>query len=116
MADGCIFCKIARKEIPVEIIYENGNFLAFPDANPQVEGHTLIISKKHFANILDLPATLGAELIDAIKNVIGIRLKQGFEGFNIIQNNGEIAGQLVMHAHFHVLPRKKSDGRNIKIE
>ena len=65
----CIFCKIARKEIKVKIIEESDNFLAFPDANPKVERHTLIISKKHFSNIVDLPALLGNELLDMIKKV-----------------------------------------------
>jgi len=106
----CIFCKIARKEIPTEIIFENDNFIAFPDQNQKTPGHSLIVPKKHFVNCLDLPASLGSELLDAIKNVMEIRMKQGAEGFNLIQNNGEVAGQVIMHAHFHLLPRKKGDG------
>jgi len=111
----CIFCKIANKEIKVKIIYENDNFMAFPDINPRVKGHTLIIPKKHFINILDLPKILGNELLDAIKNVASIKLKEGFEGFNIIQNNFPVAGQIVMHAHFHLIPRKKGDGFKLEI-
>jgi histidine triad (HIT) family protein len=109
----CIFCKIANKEIDVEVIYENDNFIAFPDANPKVEGHTLIVPKKHFTNVLDLPVSLGSELLDAIKAVADEKLKEGFEGFNVLQNNFESAGQVVMHAHFHFLPRKKGDSKNI---
>jgi len=105
----CIFCKIARKEIIVEIITESENFLAFPDANPKVSGHTLIIPKKHFANLIDLPSDLGSELIDVIKNIFEIKSKEGFEGFNLIMNNFPAAGQVVMHAHLHFLPRRKGD-------
>ncbi len=106
----CIFCKIAKKQTPVKIVYENDNFLAFLDMNQKTSGHTLIIPKKHFINIIDLPESLGSELLDAIKRVAEIRLKEGAEGFNIMQNNGKFAGQVIMHAHFHLLPRKKGDG------
>lgn len=113
--DDCVFCKISRKEIPLDFIYENDNFFAMPDKNPVVLGHTLIIPKKHFENSMDLPASLGRELIDAIKAVAEIRIKEGAEGFNLIQNNFESAGQVVMHAHFHLLPRKKDDGFQLRI-
>jgi len=106
----CIFCKIANKQAPADIVYENDNFIAFPDINQKTLGHTLIIPKKHFVNIIDIPETLGGELLDAIKKVAEIRLREGAEGFNIMQNNGEVAGQVVMHAHFHLLPRRKNDG------
>ncbi len=111
----CIFCKIAKGEIKTEIIYENDNFVVFPDANPKVEGHCLVVPKKHFANILDLPQSLGSELIEAIKGVAEIKLKQGAQGFNIVQNNGKMAGQVVEHIHFHLLPRKKGDGFQISL-
>ena len=103
----CVFCKIARKEIPVDIIYESGNFIAIPDANPKCKGHTLIIPKKHFVNIIDMPSVLGSELLDTIKKVAEIRFKEGASGFNIIINTGKEAGQIVMHAHIHLLPREK---------
>ncbi len=112
MEKECIFCKIARKEIPVEVIFENDNFIVFPDAHPKVEGHCLIIPKKHFTNILDFPDSLGAELIETVKKVAEIKIKQGADGFNLMQNNFESAGQVVMHMHFHFLPRKKGDGKN----
>lgn len=112
--EDCIFCKFISGEIKVNIIYENDNFIAFPDANPQVKGHTLIIPKKHYVNFLDLPSTLGGELLDAVKAVAEIHFKdKSVEGFNIIQNNFPIAGQIVMHAHFHMLPRRKGDGFKI---
>ena len=109
----CIFCKIAKGEIEVKKIVENDNFLVFPDANPKIEGHCLIIPKKHFTNILDLPSNLGSELLDIIKEVAEIKIKEGFEGFNLVQNNGGVAGQEVLHTHLHFLPRKKGDGFNL---
>ncbi len=113
---NCIFCKIIKKEIPANFLYENDNFVAFADANPKVSGHTLIAPKKHFVNILDMPATLGSELVDAIKNMAEKIMKDTkVEGFNIAQNNFPIAGQVVMHTHFHLLPRRKGDGFSFRI-
>jgi len=116
MAEDCVFCKMVSGEIPVEKIYENDNFFSIPDANQKVEGHSLIISKKHFNTILDLPSTLGSELIDCIKKTaMKVLDSEKAEGFNIVQNNFEVAGQLVKHLHFHILPRKKDDGKTLDI-
>ena len=106
----CIFCKIAKKEISSEIIFENDNFIAFLDANQKVLGHTLIVPKKHFVNILDLPSNLASEMFDLIKKIAEKRLKEGYEGFNLVMNNFPAAGQAVMHTHVHLIPRKKGDG------
>ncbi len=106
----CIFCKIVSGEIPCVKIWEDDEFLCFPDANPKVKGHCLIIPKTHFTNIMDLPASLGGELVDAIKKIAEINLGKGAEGFNLVMNNFESAGQVVSHAHIHLLPRKKGDG------
>ena len=109
MAENCVFCKMVSGEIPVRKICENDNFFSIPDANQQVEGHSLVISKKHFNTVLDLPSTLGGELLDCIKRTaMKILDKEKAEGFNLVQNNFEVAGQLVKHVHFHILPRKKS--------
>ncbi|MEK6874008.1 MAG: HIT domain-containing protein [Nanoarchaeota archaeon] len=106
----CVFCKMIRGEIKVNKLYENDNFFAFPDANPKVKGHTLIIPKKHFINSMDLPSTLGIELFDAVKNVAEIHLQdKNVGGFNLVQNNFPAAGQVVMHFHLHFLPRRKDD-------
>ena len=113
--DDCIFCKIVKGKIDTEIIYENGNFIAFPDANQKVEGHTLIVSKDHFVNAMDVPSSLGQELLDAIKNVGEKKIKEGAEGFNIIQNNFPAAGQVVMHIHYHLMPRKKGDDFKVSL-
>ncbi len=106
----CIFCKIVKGEISVEKIYENDNFFSTLDTNPKVKGHTLIISKKHFENILELPNALASELLDCIKETaIMLMKKYNAEGFNVMNNNFESAGQVVSHFHFHILPRRKDD-------
>ncbi|MEK6860090.1 MAG: HIT family protein [Nanoarchaeota archaeon] len=108
---NCIFCKIARGEIPCSKVYEDDNFIAILDVHPKAEGHTLIIPKKHFRNLLDMPASLGNEMLEAVKNVALDLIKQKkCEGFNLIINNEPAAGQVVFHAHIHILPRKKGDG------
>ena len=118
----CIFCKIVKGEIKADIVYSDDNFIGFLDINPRAEGHTVIISKKHFRNLLDMPASLGNEMLEAVKE-IGLKLiKEGkgkagslssdneVSGFNVIVNNEPAAGQVVFHAHIHILPRKKDDG------
>ena len=112
--EECVFCKISGGEISSERIYENDNFFVIPDANPVVKGHSLVISKKHFKNVLDLPNTLGDEFFDAVKKAslkLMDELKCG--GFNLVQNNFNVAGQLVDHFHFHIIPRKDDDGVKI---
>lgn len=108
--DGCIFCKISSDEIKSEKIYENENFLSIYDHKPEVDGHALVISKKHFETVLDLPNTLGSELMEAIKKTTLILVKKySLEGFNIISNNKKVGGQIVPHVHFHIIPRRKGD-------
>ncbi|MEM4230329.1 MAG: HIT domain-containing protein [Candidatus Pacearchaeota archaeon] len=109
----CVFCKIVRKELPAEIVYESQNFVAFPDVRPRVEGHTIIIPKKHYVTLMDMPSSLGGELVDVLKRVFEIKTKQGAEGFNLVMNNFPAAGQFVMHAHIHLLPRKTQDGKGL---
>lgn len=112
----CIFCKIAKKEVKANIVEETNNLIAFLDINPKAEGHTLIIPKKHAVTIFDIPNTLANEMLQLIKK-IGSKIlekKQG-DGFNIIMNNLPPAGQVVMHAHIHIIPRKESDGLRILV-
>jgi len=112
--DDCIFCKIARGEVSSKKIYWGDNFFVIPDANPLVEGHSLVISKKHFENILDLPSNLGLELLDTIKKSSMILMKKfDATGFNVVQNNFKSAGQIVKHVHFHLVPRKDDDGLKV---
>ena len=107
---NCIFCKIVKGEVKVKKIYENDSFFSMADANPVVKGHSLIISKKHFATLLDLPVSLGGELLDAIKKTSLRLIKENkASGFNVMNNNFKSAGQAVNHIHFHLIPRKKGD-------
>ncbi len=109
MLDKCIFCRIVKKEIPAEFVAETESFMAFPDVHPRTKGHTLIVPRKHFVNVIDMPAAYGEELMDIIKRVAEKRIKEGAEGFNLVNNCGKSAGQVVMHCHFHLIPRKKDE-------
>jgi len=114
--DDCIFCKIVNGEVPSEKVYEDENFLAIKDVNPKVEGHTLLIPKKHFKIMLDMPSSLGNEMLDTVKKVaLKLMDEEKAEGFNLIMNNYEVAGQIVPHAHVHILPRKKDDGFKVNV-
>ncbi len=116
MTEECVFCKIAKGEIPVKKIYENDSFLSFPDANPTIEGHSLVIPKKHFKTLLDLPSTLGPEFLDCVKKTtLKLIEKYKTEGFNLVSNNFPSAGQVVHHVHFHIMPRKEKDGRELRL-
>ena len=108
---SCIFCKIIRKEIPAEIVKEGDSFVAFKDSNPLTEGHTIIVPKQHRVTLLDIPDKYGNELLEFVKDVASDLMdKKLGDGFNIIMNNLECAGQVVKHAHLHVIPRKEGDG------
>lgn len=110
MEENCVFCKIAKGEIKVKKIYEDDNFISFPDAHPKVKGHSLVISKKHFETMLDMPSSLGQELIDCIKDTsLKLMSENKAQGFNILNNNFSVAGQVVKHIHFHILPRKHGE-------
>ena len=106
MKNNCVFCAIEAGEIPSFKIYEDGQVLAFLDINPFSKGHTLVIPKVHCEGLLDAGEDVLAALVLRVKKVAG-RLKSalGCDGFNILQNNGEAAGQTVKHIHFHIVPR-----------
>ncbi len=107
----CIFCKIVAGEIPATKVYEDDKNLAFLDIAPSNPGHALIVPKKHFANIEEIDEQSLCLLIKAVKK-IGQAIKKGLgvEGYNIQVNNDPIAGQVVPHIHFHIVPRKAGDG------
>lgn len=110
----CIFCKIAQGKIPAKKVAESNNFVAILDANPKTEGHTLIIPKKHFVTLLDIPNKLGEEFLKFTKDVAEhLMEKKKGDGFNLLMNNLEVAGQVVMHAHIHIIPRNDGDGLKI---
>ncbi|MDQ7033210.1 MAG: HIT family protein [Desulfonauticus sp.] len=109
--EECIFCKIVKGEIPCAKIYETQNILAFLDIAPIHKGHTLVIPKEHFPTLLDLPAELGQELLETMQKVAkALQVTVKAEGINIGMNNFKPAGQIVFHAHFHVIPRYANDG------
>jgi len=109
--NDCIFCKIVKGEIPSEKVYEDDSFIGFLDIKQTAEGKTILIPKKHFKTILDMPSSLGNEMLDAIKKISLKLIDEGkAEGFNLLVNTYEVAGQVVPHAHIHILPRKKDDG------
>ncbi len=109
---NCIFCKIARGEVKSQpFVAENDTFIAIRDIHPMTEGHTLVIPKKHCVTLLDMPANIGKDMLDMLKKVSSDLLdKKLGDGINLIMNNLAVAGQAVMHAHIHVVPRKENDG------
>ncbi len=108
----CIFCKIARGEIKSQsFVAENDTFFAIHDIQPMAEGHTLVIPKKHCVTLLDIPSNMGKDMLDLLKKVSGELMDEKLgDGFNLVMNNLVVAGQAVMHAHIHVVPRKEKDG------
>ena len=106
----CIFCDIANKKIPSKIVYEDSFTLAFLDLSPVNPGHTLIIPKKHFENVLDLDEEYAEHLGKAIVKVTNLlKTKLNVKNLNVINNSGKLSGQTVMHLHFHLIPRKEND-------
>lgn len=108
---SCIFCKIVAGEIPSFKVYEDEGVYAFLDIAPVNYGHTLVVTKKHYANMEEIPEEELCRLIKAVKKV-GKALKDGLgaAGYNIGENNDPVAGQVVPHIHFHVIPRRIDDG------
>ncbi len=112
----CIFCKIVKGEIPCHKIYEDEDFLAFLDIHPETPGHTLIITKKHFKTMLDLPEDLLCKIIKKVQKITKVVLDiTGYKAFNLVVNTGKDAGQLVDHVHFHIIPRIEGDDRKFYI-
>ncbi len=107
--ESCVFCKIVNGEIPSTKIYEDENVLAFLDIKPVNPGHTLVIPKKHYENIHDMPDEMVARVAVTAKKIADAIIKTGARGVNIGMNNGVHAGQIVFHAHVHVMPRYGKD-------
>lgn len=110
---NCIFCKIIDGKIPSRTIYEDEDFKVILDASPASKGHALILPKNHYANVYEIDeeifakaAKLAKKLTTHMTNVLDC------EGFNLLQNNGEVAGQTVFHFHMHLIPRYKSMKNN----
>lgn len=117
--DDCIFCKIVTGELPCYKVYEDEHCIAFLDKKPITRGHTLVVPKIHVDRLKDLPDEKIGELVHALKKVIKIVEKLASD-YNIACNQGAIAGQIIFHLHFHIIPRyedvKHKWGQRTEIE
>ena len=109
--EKCIFCRIANGDIPCAKVYEDDTVLAFLDLSPVHPGHTLIIPKKHYKDMLEVSCEIAPAVFQALQKVGGAVMKAtGATGFNVMQNNGLSAGQTMFHIHWHIIPRFDGDG------
>lgn len=110
----CIFCKIAAGEIPSATLYEDEDFRVILDLGPAARGHALILPKAHYADLCEIPEELAAKAMILAKKVVSAGRKAlRCDGYNIVQNNGEAAGQTVFHFHIHVIPRYTGDNAGV---
>lgn len=110
----CIFCKIANGEIPSKTLYEDEYFRIILDLGPATKGHALILPKEHADNLYELPEEIASKvMVLAKKTAIKMVEKLHCDGLNLVQNNGEAAGQTVRHFHLHMIPRYLNDGQSI---
>lgn len=112
--EDCIFCKIAGGEIPSKTLYEDERFRVILDLGPAARGHALILPKDHAENLYELPEETAAAVMVLAKRMAAVmRGRLNCDGLNLVQNNGEAAGQTVAHFHMHVIPRYKEDDQKI---
>lgn len=112
--DDCIFCKLANGVFETNTVYEDDQFRVILDAAPATKGHALILPKNHYANVYEIDENVLADGMKLAKKLIGrFTDKLGCDGYNIVQNNGEAAGQTVFHFHIHMIPRYEGDGAGI---
>ncbi|MBQ0028626.1 MAG: HIT family protein [Lachnospiraceae bacterium] len=112
--DNCIFCKLANGDIPTNSIYEDDNYKVILDMSPATKGHALILPKDHYKNLYEMPEECVTSAFTLAKKMaVTMTEKLGAEGFNIVQNNNEVAGQTVFHFHIHLIPRYSSDNQKI---
>ena len=110
----CIFCKIAAGEIPSATLYEDEDFRVILDLAPAARGHALILPKAHYADLCEIPEELAAKAMILAKKIVSAGRKAlRCDGYNIVQNNGEAAGQTVFHFHIHVIPRYTGDNAGV---
>ena len=113
--ENCIFCKIVKGAAKSWKVMENEDVYAFLDIHPASRYHTLVIPKRHYENIFDIPERELKEVIDAVRKISNLyKEKLGIENLQIINSNGREGQQDVFHIHFHIVPRKKGDGQNVK--
>jgi len=114
MKDNCIFCKLANGVFPTNSIYEDEDFNVILDLSPATKGHALILPKKHADNLYELPDETAAKVLVLAKKLAkNMKEKLGCDGLNVVQNNGEVAGQTVLHYHLHLIPRYNDDAQKI---
>ncbi len=112
--ENCIFCKIANGEIPSKTLYEDETFRVILDVGPATKGHALILPKNHFANLCELPEETAADAMKLARRMADLMTKKlSCDGLNLVQNNGQTAGQTVFHFHMHLIPRYRDDGQKI---
>lgn len=110
----CVFCRIVRRELPAEILYEDDTFVGILDINPIHYGHTLLIPRRHYEEFLDIPPADFRGLMQAAHRITGALVESlDLEGYNVFSNNGRVAGQSVFHFHLHIVPRFRYD--NIRL-
>ena len=111
---NCIFCKIANGEIPSTTLYEDEDFRVILDLGPATRGHALLLPKEHYKNLFELDDETVSKVLGIAKKV-GAKMVKALhaDGFNLVQNNGEPAGQTVFHFHMHLIPRYENDGAGI---
>jgi histidine triad (HIT) family protein len=108
--ENCIFCLLAGGDIPTATLYEDDQFRVILDAGPATKGHALILPKQHYANIFEIDENVLRDLIVLGKKVAAaMKETLGCDGVNLVQNNGECAGQTVFHFHMHLIPRYADD-------
>lgn len=114
--DNCIFCKIIAGEIPSSLVYEDEDFRAILDINPAARGHVIILPKKHYANLFELPEEEASKIFVVAKKIAtAVKKTYQCDGVNILQNNGQASGQTVFHLHVHVIPRFEGDTDHVNI-
>ena len=112
--DDCIFCKLSNGDIPTNALYEDDVVKVIFDLNPASKGHVLILPKNHFDDIYSMDDATAAHVFQvAVKVAKAMKETLGCEGLNIVQNNGEVAGQTVFHFHMHLIPRYNGDQAGI---
>jgi len=108
--EDCVFCRIIRGDLPCEKVFENEDFLAFLDLRPVNPGHTLVIPKQHYPDYLSMPPELLCAFAEPVQRVAAAVMDvTESDGWNLLQNNGAAAKQVVFHVHFHVIPRNWAD-------
>ncbi|MCM1183084.1 MAG: HIT family protein [Roseburia sp.] len=115
--ENCIFCKLANGDIPSRTIYEDGDFRVILDMAPATRGHALILPKNHYKNLYEIADDTAAKVLPLAKRMaVHMTEKLGCDGFNLVQNNNEVAGQTVFHFHMHLIPRYNNDNRRLVME